>query len=248
MNLSDFFKKNPKVAIAFSGGVDSAYLLYAAKQSASEIGAYFVNSPFQPQFELDDAIKLAQQLEIDLKILDLDSFENPDVIKNEADRCYYCKKMIFSKIIAQAKVDGFDLLLDGTNASDSFAERPGMQALVELEVRSPLRESGLSKSTVRELSRKAGLPTADKPAYSCLATRIPHGTQITAEKLEAIEKAESYLFELGYSNFRVRYFADYAKIQLQATDFERFIAKRKLIVQELKKYFPTILLDLEERE
>ncbi|NLN51649.1 MAG: ATP-dependent sacrificial sulfur transferase LarE [Clostridiaceae bacterium] len=247
MNLSEFFQKNPKVAIAFSGGVDSVYLLYVAKKYAQKIRAYFVKSHFQPQFELEDAKVIAKSLDVELEILELDILAQADIVVNDKNRCYYCKSMIFSEIIKQAKKDGFDLLLDGTNVSDDFAERPGMRALTELEVRSPLRESGLSKSEIRELSKKAGLPTADKPAYSCLATRIPHGTEITAEKLAVIEKAEKFLFDLGFTDFRVRYFADSARIQLSAAELEKFIEQRKVIVQELKKYFSAILLDLEER-
>lgn len=247
MNLSEFFQENPKVAIAFSGGVDSVYLLYVAKKYAQEIRAYFVKSHFQPQFELDDAKEIAELLDVELRIIELDILAQADIVENDKNRCYFCKSMIFSEIIKRAKKDGFDLLLDGTNASDDFAERPGMRALTELEVRSPLRESGLSKLEIRELSKKAGLPTADKPAYSCLATRIPQGTEITAEKLAVIEKAEKFLFDLGFTDFRVRYFADSARIQLSAAEFEKFIEQRKVMVQELRKYFPAIYLDLEER-
>lgn len=247
MKLSEFFKENPKIAIAFSGGVDSAYLLYEAKKYARNLRAYYVKSAFQPQFELDDAKAIANQLTVDMKIIELDNFENSDVITNSPDRCYYCKTIIFSTIINQAKNDGFNVLLDGTNASDDFEDRPGMRALVELEVKSPLRECGLTKTEIRKLSREAGLMTADKPAYSCLATRIPTGTKITKEKLEATEKAEGFLFELGFSDFRIRHLGDAAKIQLAKKDLPNFFNNREEILQELKQYYQAVLLDLETR-
>lgn len=247
MKLSDFFKENPKVALAFSGGVDSTYLLYAAKQYAEDVIAYYVKSDFQPQFELADAKSIAKLLDVNMKIIELDHFINPDVINNGSDRCYYCKLMIFSTIINQAEIDGYPVLLDGTNASDDSAERPGMRALTELKIKSPLRECGLRKSDIRKLSAEAGLPTANKPAYSCLATRIPQGMKITKEKLQATEKAEIFLFNLGFNNFRIRHLGDLAQIQLAANEFALFFEQREIILKELKKYYPKILLDLESR-
>ncbi|MGB4609827.1 MAG: ATP-dependent sacrificial sulfur transferase LarE [Saccharofermentanales bacterium] len=247
MKLSDFFKENPKVALAFSGGVDSTYLLYVAKQYVEDVTAYYVKSDFQPQFELDDAKSISEQLGAKLKIIELDIFTNPDVINNGSERCYYCKSMIFSTIINQAQIDGYSVLLDGSNASDNFAERPGMRALTEFKVKSPLRECGLTKNDIRNLSAKAGLPTADKPSYSCLATRIPQGMQITKEKLQATEKAENFLFELGFNDFRIRHMGDYAGIQLAADEFTLFFEQKEYILSELRKYYPKILLDPEPR-
>lgn len=247
MKLSDFFKENPKVALAFSGGVDSTYLLYVAKQYAEDVTAYYVKSDFQPQFELDDAKSIAKQLDVNIKIIALDHFANPDVINNDSERCYYCKLKIFSTILDQAEVDGYPVLLDGTNASDDSAERPGMRVLTELKIKSPLCECSLTKSDIRKFSAKAGLPTANKPAYSCLATRIPHGMKITKEKLQATEKAENYLFKLGFTDFRIRHLGDYAQIQLAANDFALFFELRERIFTELNKYYPKIFLDLKPR-
>ena len=146
MTLQEFFRENPRVALAFSGGVDSAYLLYAALRNGAQVRAYYVKSAFQPQFELDDAMALAYQLQADVKILELDVLSDPQIAENPANRCYYCKKRIFSAIAKQAAEDGFPVLLDGTNASDDAQDRPGMQALKELNVLSPLRLCGLTKA------------------------------------------------------------------------------------------------------
>lgn len=247
MNLEMFFQKYPKVALAFSGGVDSAYLLYAALQSGAQVRAYYVKSAFQPQFELDDARRLAEQCHADLCVLELDVLADSQVTANPANRCYYCKKRIFTAIQEAARRDGFSVLLDGTNASDDAGDRPGMRALTELDVRSPLRECGLTKEEIRRLSKEAGLFTWNKPAYACLATRIPSGTVITAGALWTTETAENFLFSLGFTDFRIRMTGKTAKIQLPENQLERAIAQRKEIVGELKKYYDVVVLDLEVR-
>ena len=247
MDLSGFFTQNPKAAIAFSGGVDSAYLLYAAIQCGAEVRAYYVKSAFQPQFELDDGMRLAEQLKADLKIVELDVLASKTVMANSPDRCYHCKKMIFSAIMKEARADGFSLLLDGTNASDEEGDRPGMRALEELAVQSPLRLCGLSKDEIRHLSGEAGLFTWDKPAYACLATRIPAGETITEEKLAATEDSEKYLSALGFTDFRVRRMGNAARLQVRAGQMEKDIRDREKIVRELKRYYTAVLLDLESR-
>jgi len=247
MTLNEFFKDNPKAAIAFSGGVDSAYLLYAAAAAKANVRAYYVKSAFQPQFELDDAIKLAEQLDADMKIINVDVLADSRVSANPADRCYYCKKAIFNTISEAAKADGFDLILDGTNASDDEGDRPGMRALKELSVRSPLRECGLTKPEIRRLSKEAGLFTWDKPAYACLATRIPTGEVITAEKLAKTESAEDFLFSLGFTDFRVRMNGNSAKLQLPEDQLDKLMAQRKEILTKLKQYYDSVTLDLEVR-
>ena len=184
MTLSRFFRENPRAALGFSGGVDSAYLLYAALTAGAQVKAYYVKSPFQPRFELEDARHLAGDLHADLRELQVDVLSSPTVTANPPDRCYHCKRVIFRTIAAAAAEDGFPVLLDGTNASDDAGDRPGMRALRELSVRSPLRECGLTKAEIRRLSREAGLFTWDKPAYACLATRIRTGEEITLQKLK----------------------------------------------------------------
>mgnify|MGYP000977730922 CR=1 FL=1 len=247
MKLNDFFIEHPKVAVAFSGGVDSAYLLYSAKQNGAKVRAYYVKSAFQPQFELDDALRLAGELDVPMRILTVDVLSSAAIVNNPPDRCYYCKRMIFETIVKAAAEDGFSVLLDGTNASDDAGDRPGMRAIRELSVLSPLRECGLTKPEIRQFSKEAGLFTWDKPAYACLATRIPAGETMTEEKLKATEAAEDFLFSLGLKDFRVRRMGDAAKIQVPDTQIGKVIENREIILAELRKHYSAVLLDLEVR-
>ena len=248
MTLEAFFKENPKIALAFSGGVDSSYLLYAAMQAGAEVRAYYVKTAFQPEFEYEDAMRLAKQLGTEITVLRLDALCDPQVAANPANRCYYCKQNIFGSIWRAARADGFSVLLDGTNASDQADDRPGMKALRELKVRSPLREAGLTKAMIREKSRLAGLFTWDKPAYACLATRIPTGETITEEKLTRTEWAESYLMGLGFSDLRVRLLGSCARVQLPKEQQEAFLDRREEILAVLKTRYSGVLLDMEARD
>ena len=247
MNLTQFWKDNPKAAIAFSGGVDSAYLLYTAVKAGAAVKAYYAKTAFQPQFELEDAQRLAQDLGAELEILPMEILDVPLVVENPANRCYYCKKALFSAMAAAAQRDGYTLLTDGTNASDQVSDRPGMAALRELSVRSPLRECGLTKQEIRRLSKEAGLFTHDKPAYACLATRIPTGEEITLEKLARTEAAETFLHGLGLRDFRVRSLGDTARIQVREEDLPKLLAHREEIVSYLKERYTGVMLDLEVR-
>ena len=175
MTLNEFFSLVPKAAVAFSGGTDSAFLLWAARECGCEVRAYYGKTAFQPQFELEDARRLASELEVPMTVVEADILSVPEAAANGPQRCYHCKTALFSRLRQAAREDGYTVLLDGTNASDDAGDRPGMRALRELEVRSPLRECGLTKDEVRRRSREAGLFTWDKPAYACLATRIPTG-------------------------------------------------------------------------
>lgn len=245
--MEEFFKRNPKVAVAFSGGVDSAYLLYVAQKYAKDVCAYYVKTQFQPKFELEDAVRLSKQLGAKLNILSLNILTVPNVCENPPERCYYCKKAIFGAIMEAAAADGYTVLLDGTNASDDVKDRPGMRALKELSVLSPLRECGLTKTQIRALSKEANLFTWDKSAYACLATRIPTGETITEKKLCDTEKAEEYLFSLGFTDFRVRSQDGHARLQIPEKQLERLLKYRKDILVKLKEYYKTVSLDLEVR-
>ena len=247
MTLEQFFQENPRCALGFSGGVDSAYLLYAGVKAGADIRPYFIKTAFQPAFELADARKLAEGLGVEVTVLELDALADPRVAANPADRCYFCKQNLFRTLKERAIADGYPVLLDGTNASDEAGDRPGMRALAELSVRSPLRECGLTKAEIRACSREAGLFTWDKPAYACLATRVPAGEPITAELLERIEGAEDALFRLGYTDFRVRVFHGAARLQLPRGQMERAAREAEDIQAALKPYFTPILLDLEGR-
>ena len=247
MTLEQFFQENPRCALGFSGGVDSAYLLYAGVKAGADIRPYFIKTAFQPAFELADAKKLAAGLGVEVTVLELDALADPRVAANPADRCYYCKQNLFRTLKDRAIADGYPVLLDGTNASDEAGDRPGMRALAELSVRSPLRECGLTKAEIRARSREAGLFTWDKPAYACLATRVPAGEAITAETLARVEGAEDALFRLGYTDFRVRVFHGAARLQLPRGQMERAVREAEELRQALKPYFTPILLDLEGR-
>ena len=247
MTLEQFFQENPRCALGFSGGVDSAYLLYAGVKAGADIRPYFIKTAFQPAFELADAQKLAAGLGAEVAVLELDALADPKVAANPADRCYYCKQNLFRTLKERAIADGYPVLLDGTNASDEAGDRPGMRALAELSVRSPLRECGLTKDEIRARSREAGLFTWDKPAYACLATRVPAGETITVDILARVEGAEDALFRLGYTDFRVRVFHGAARLQLPRGQMERAVREAETIQAALKPYFAPVLLDLEGR-
>ena len=247
MTLEQFFQENPRCALGFSGGVDSAYLLYAGVKAGADIKPYFIKTAFQPAFELADAQKLAERLGVEVTVLELDALADPQVAANPEDRCYYCKQNLFRTLKDRAIADGYPVLLDGTNASDEAGDRPGMRALAELSVRSPLRECGLTKAEIRARSKEAGLFTWDKPAYACLATRVPAGEAITADLLARVEGAEDALFRLGYTDFRVRVFHSAARLQLPRGQMERAVREAEELRQALKPYFTPILLDLEGR-
>ena len=247
MTLQTFFSALPRAAVAFSGGTDSALVLWAARQYGCDVRAYYGKTAFQPAFELADAQRLARELGAELEILPVDILCRKEVTANPADRCYYCKRALFEALVSAARKDSFFLVLDGTNASDDLSDRPGVRALRELEVRSPLRECGLTKEEIRRRSKEAGLFTWDKPAYACLATRIPTGEEITREKLEKTEQAEQYLMNLGFRDFRVRLDGGRAKLQLSASDLPLVMEHREEIVHTLRKSYDGVLLDLEVR-
>lgn len=245
MTLQEFFEEHPKVALGFSSGVDSSYLLYAAKQAGADVRPYFAKTQFQPEFELEDAKRLAELVGIELTVLPYDIL--PAAGFNPPDRCYYCKTALFGALVARAKADGYDTIIDGTNASDDAGDRPGMRALQEMQVLSPLRLCGLTKQEIRERSREAGLFTWNKPAYACLATRFPSGVQITGEGLKKVEQAEGALFRLGFTDFRVRFYHGAARIQLPKNQMERGLAMRQEILAEVCPLFSGVFLDLEGR-
>ena len=248
MLLYDYLKQYPRIAVAYSGGVDSSYLLYAAKAAGIDVRAYFIKSQFQPQFELDDAIRLTDSLSIPLIVGRLDALSDLNVAKNPADRCYHCKNAIFSKLWELARADGMSVLCDGSNADDDESDRAGMKATKELGVISPLRDCGLTKADIRRLSKEAGLETHDKPSYACLATRIPTGTAITNELLENTEAAESALFGMGFTDFRIRLIPpDIAKVQMPESQWDIAAAQRTGIVSALQPYYNSVLLDMAPR-
>lgn len=247
MELEEFFNQNPKVAIGFSGGVDSAYLLYAAKKYGADVQPYYIKTAFQPQFEYADAITFCDNLNINLKVIEYDILSENAITSNPKNRCYFCKKALFSTLKQHANSDGYSVIIDGTNASDDLSDRPGAKAIEELSVLSPLKECGLTKSEIRELSKAANLFTWDKPAYACLATRTQSKRPITADLLNKIEFSENELASIGFSDFRVRVYNEAARLQIKSEQFSMAVKNKAEILKRLKPYFEIILLDLETR-
>ena len=247
MELREFFERHPKCALAFSGGTDSALLLCEARRLGADVKAYFVKGPFQPQFELEDARRLAKELGAEMEVIETDVLALPEVAENGPRRCYYCKRAIFSLIFERARRDGYDTVIDGTNASDQVDDRPGMQAIAELGVLSPLRMCGVTKAQVRELSAEAGLFTARKPSYACLATRVPTGTAITREALEKVERGEEALREMGFSDLRLRLEGTGARLELPAAQLPAVVQNRERVLEVLLPSFSRVTVDLAGR-
>lgn len=241
-NISNF----PKVSIAFSGGVDSTLLLKVAVEVLGKnVLPITVNGAMLPRSEFDEAQSLAKEIGATPLVLEADIFSLENFVKNPGDRCYHCKKFIFTQIKTAALENGYAVILDGSNLDDMKDYRPGIKALGELGVFSPLKESGLTKQDIRDLSAYYGLPTATKPAMACLATRIPTNTAITPEALTAIETGEDYLKSLGLSQYRLRLVGDTAKIECDPKNFNAVIENRLVLVDTLKNLgIKTITLDL----
>jgi pyridinium-3,5-biscarboxylic acid mononucleotide sulfurtransferase len=233
--------------VAFSGGVDSSFLLHRSqKVRRSEIIAVTIRTPYIPSQEINEATEFSENHQIRHKILDL-SF--PDSIRhNPIERCYLCKRYLFSELVTFARENNFRYVVDGSNADDLSDFRPGMKALEELGIRSPLLEAGLTKKEIRELSRNDGLKIWDKPAMACLLTRIPYDIEISDDLLRMIEKAESMLCARGYPGVRVRVHGDLARIECLPGYMEKIIHNpdREYIISHLKKIgFRYVSLDLE---
>jgi uncharacterized protein len=235
-------------AVAFSAGVDSTFLLLVAHEVLGEhVVAVTVRAPFVPPREIEEAVTFCRRVGVKHVVLDAPLADIPLFAENPPDRCYHCKVSILSAIRERAGADGYELILDGTNASDDAGDRPGMRALREFGVLSPLRLCGLTKDEIRRRSREASLPTWDKPAYACLATRIPTGTEITSSLLKRVEGAETALLDLGYRDFRVRVFHDAARLQLLKEQMSGAAEGAELLRSALAPWFKTVLLDLEGR-
>ena len=245
MELREFFERHPKCALAFSGGTDSALLLCEARRLGADVKAYFVKGPFRK--ELEDARRLAKELGAEMEVIETDVLALPEVAENGPRRCYYCKRAIFSLIFERARRDGYDTVIDGTNASDQVDDRPGMQAIAELGVLSPLRMCGVTKAQVRELSAEAGLFTARKPSYACLATRVPTGTAITREALEKVERGEETLREMGFSDLRLRLEGTGARLELPAAQLPAVVQNRERVLKALLPSFSRVTVDLAGR-
>ena len=245
--LNNILNDIGSAVVAFSGGVDSSFLLYMAyKVKKDAVYAVTIQTPYIPMREIEYAVEFTKKLGIKHKIINIGI---PEIIKhNPVERCYYCKKELFSRLIDFAKSVNCDTVLDGSNADDINDFRPGMKALKELSIRSPLLEAGLTKNEIREYLRKENLDIWNMPAMACMLTRIPYNVEIKQETLKMIEEAESILFEKGYAGARVRIHDDVARIECFPCSIEKIIAnpERKQIVEKIKKLgFKYVSLDLE---
>ncbi|MEK7774253.1 MAG: ATP-dependent sacrificial sulfur transferase LarE, partial [Deltaproteobacteria bacterium] len=237
------------VLVAFSGGVDSTFLLKAAHDALRERAtAITATSPTYPEREFNEARALARRIGVRHIVVESNELEIPNFADNTDKRCYYCKSELFSIALDKAREIGCGCVVDGSNSDDMSDYRPGRAAAGELGVRSPLQEAGLTKLEIRILSKELGLPTWNKPSFACLSSRFPYGTRITGEGLEKVEKGEELLRELGFYQFRVRCHADTARIEVDAGEIPLFLNEslRVRIVEGFKKIgFIYVTLDLQ---
>jgi uncharacterized protein len=235
------------VLVAYSGGTDSTLLLKVAHDELGEkaVAATAVSASM-PGEEAEEAARLARGIGAEHLLLESEELDNPDFRANPPDRCYYCKYLCFQKLLELARDRGLQYVVDGANLGDLGDHRPGMRASRELGVRSPLMEASLDKADIRELSRRLGLSTWDKPAEACLASRIPYGTPITRDKLQQIEDAERFLHSLGVSQVRVRVHGDVARIEVAPENLPLILEHRSAIASELHRLgFSYVTADLE---
>ncbi|MBN2274194.1 MAG: ATP-dependent sacrificial sulfur transferase LarE [Bacteroidales bacterium] len=245
--LLEYLRKLSQAAVAFSGGTDSTFLLWAAKEALGEnVLALTVKTPYIPDWEIEEASLFCKRNNIRHQIL---TIPFPEIIRNNPeDRCYRCKKQLFERLLHEAAGSGITTVLDGTNADDMHDYRPGLRALSELEIKSPLLESGITKAVIRHLSKSIGLPTWDKPAYACLLTRLPYNRPVRENVLTLIEKAELFLMLADYRSVRVRVQDNAARIEMDNDLMPRFISSgfyKKTAVYFKSIGFQFISLDLE---
>lgn len=233
--------------VAFSGGVDSSLVLAIAQQELRDrVLALTAHSPVYAERELKAAQEFTQRLGVAHEVIYTRELDDPRYINNPPDRCFHCKQELFGKLTELARARGYAYVLDGTNASDKRDFRPGRRALKDYQIKSPLWEAGLTKPEIRELARALGLPTAEKPAMACLASRVPYGSTITIKKLKQVERAEEFLFDLGLTQVRVRHYDETARIEVPPEEMAQVFAQRKAIVAELKELgFRYVTLDLQ---
>ena len=245
--LKTYLASLESVAVAFSSGVDSTFLLKVAHDVLGERAiAVTARSCSFPKRELEEAKAFCAAEGIRQIIIESDELSIEGYAENPVNRCYLCKHGLFEKVIAAARENGMKYVAEGSNMDDLGDYRPGLQAVSELAVKSPLREARLTKAEIRAYSAQLGLPTAEKPSFACLASRFPYGERITEEKLSMVDRAEQILIDLGFRQMRVRIHGTIARIEVEPGDFEKLLAHREQITSSLKSYgFSYVTMDLQ---
>ena len=235
------------VLIAYSGGVDSTFLLKVAEETLGEkVLAVTADSETYPKRERDEAIALAKEFKARHEVIYTSELSIAGFADNPPDRCFYCKQELFNKLFDIAKKERIEFVLDGSNYDDRNDHRPGMRAARSLGVRSPIKEAELTKDEIRELSKQMGLPTWNKPSFACLSSRFPYGTKITPDKLNVVGAAEDFLRDLGFTELRVRHYGDTARIEIGKKDFDKLLKVSENVTEKLKKLgYKYVTLDLE---
>lgn len=248
-NLQQFLRSKKRVMIAFSGGVDSSFLLKAATDMLGRDNVIGVTglSPSLPASEKEECAKLAELIGAQHMFIDTDELSDQNYAANNSDRCFYCKNRLFELLRPIADEQGIDCICDGANADDENDYRPGREAAGKWDVASPLKDTGWTKEEIRLMSKNLGLPTFDKPAMACLSSRIPYGTEVTAERLSQVEQAEKALRSFGFAQVRVRHHDEIARIEFSQSDFDMAMEKemRTRIVEAVKNAgFRFVTLDM----
>jgi uncharacterized protein len=235
-HLDQILRRCHCLIVAYSGGVDSAFLLYRAHQVLGEnCSGIIADSPSLPRHELDQALAFAEKHQISVEVIATDEFQNPNYLANPINRCYFCKSALFEKLTQWAKEKKINAIAYGENADDVLDFRPGRQAAEEFSVLAPLRDAGLTKQEIRLAAQQTGLHIFDKPASPCLSSRIPHGTPVTVEALAKVEAGEKLLRELGFHIFRLRHHGEEARIELEEKEFISFDQMKEKIEKGLEQ-------------